>query len=99
MGSEQNTKLLNCCGLTGTPLRVPLLGLGGKEGTAAQREYVSFMAKSFFIFFCTSRFVWCDLRPLCLRKIAPSKTGKCTNHPDLHHLKHSHAGTVSGIGT
>ena len=54
--SEQNTELLNCCGLTGTPLRVPLPGLGGKECTAAQREYVSFMAKSFFIFFSASPF-------------------------------------------
>ena len=33
------------------------------------------------------------------RKIAPSKTSKCTNHPDLHHLKDTDAGTISGIGT
>ena len=29
----------------------------------------------------------------------PSEIAKCTNHPDLHHLKDIHAGTVSGIGT
>ena len=29
------------------------------------------------------------------RKIVLSKTAKCTNHPALHHLKRSHAGTVS----
>ena len=45
-----NTSLLSGRGLTGTPLRVPLPGLGGKECPAAQREYVSFMAKSFCIF-------------------------------------------------
>ena len=31
----------------------------------AQREYLSFMAESFFIFFAASPFFWCDLRPLC----------------------------------
>ena len=62
--SEQNTELLlSCGGLTGTALRVPLLGLGGKQCTAAQREYVSFMAESLIIFFAASPFVWCDLRP------------------------------------
>ena len=28
---QENTELLSVCGLTGTPQRVPLLGLGGKE--------------------------------------------------------------------
>ena len=45
-----STALLSGCGLTGTPLRVPLPGLGGKVCTAAQREYKLFMAKSFCIF-------------------------------------------------
>ena len=45
-----HTALLSICGVTGTPSRVPLPGLGGKECTAAQREYVSFMAKSNCIF-------------------------------------------------
>ena len=63
--SKQNTELLRCRGLTGTPLHVPLPGLGVKECTAAQREYVSFMVESFFIFFSASPFVWCDLRPFC----------------------------------
>ena len=63
--SEQNTELLSCCGLAKTPSRVPLPGLGGKECTAAQREYVPFMAESFYIFFFASPFVWCDLRPFC----------------------------------
>ena len=46
---QANTASLSGCGLTGTPLRAPLPGLGGEECTAAQREYVSFMAKSFYI--------------------------------------------------
>ena len=29
--SQENTELLSICGLTGTPQRVSLLGLGGKE--------------------------------------------------------------------
>ena len=45
-----STALLSGCGLTGTPLRVPLPGLGVKECTVAQREYVSFMAKSLCMF-------------------------------------------------
>ena len=45
-----STALLSGCGLTGMPLRVPLPGLGGEECTAAQCEYVSFMAKSLRIF-------------------------------------------------
>ena len=63
--SEQNTELLNCGGLAGKQLRVPLPGVGGDECTAAQCEYVSFVAKLFFVFFCASPFVWCDLRPFC----------------------------------
>ena len=45
-----NTALLSGCGLTRTPLRVPLPELGRKECTAVQREYVSGMAKLFCIF-------------------------------------------------
>ena len=66
--SKQNTEQLSCYGLIGTPLRVPLPELEGKECTAAQREYVSFMAESFIIFFAASPFVWCDLRPFCSAK-------------------------------
>ena len=66
--SEQNTGLLSRCCVTGTPLRVPVPGLEGKECAVAQREYVSFMAESFIIFFAASPFVWCDLRPFCWAK-------------------------------
>ena len=45
-----NTAVLSSCGLTSTTLRVPVPGLGGKECNAAQREYVSFMAKLLGIF-------------------------------------------------
>ena len=63
--SEQNAELLSCCCVTGTPLRVLLPGLGGKECTVAHREYVSFTVESFIIFFAASPFVRCDLRPSC----------------------------------
>ena len=33
--SQQNTELLSVCGLTGTPQRISLLGLGGKESSLA----------------------------------------------------------------
>ena len=79
--SEQNTELLSCCGLTGTPLRVPLPGLGGKECSGAQHEYVSFMAESFIIFFAASPFVWCDLRPFCWAKNCAVEDSKVHQSP------------------
>ena len=73
--SEQNTELLSCCGLTRTPLRVPVPRLGGKEFSAAEREYVSFMAESFFIFFAAS-LSCCGLTRTPLRVPLPRLGGK-----------------------
>ena len=47
----------------------------------AQREYVSFMAKSFIIFFGASPFLWCDLRPFCWAKNCAVEDSKVHQSP------------------
>ena len=41
MRLQENTELLSVCGLTGTPQRVSLLGLGGKECSLACTAHMS----------------------------------------------------------
>ena len=47
----------------------------------AQREYVSFMAESFNIFFGASPFLWSDLRPFCWAKNCAVEDSKVHQSP------------------
>ena len=46
-----------------------------------QREYVSFMAESFSIFFGGSPFLWCDPRPFCWAKNCAVEDSKVQQSP------------------
>ena len=63
---QENTELLSVCGLTGTPQRVSLLGLGGKEcPSGVHGAYVDGVGLPALPQAEAELFVWCDPRP-CL---------------------------------
>ena len=70
---QENTELLSFCGLTGTPQRVSLLGLGGKECSfGVHGAYVDGVGLPALPQAKAELFVWCVQRP-CLagqKKIA-----------------------------
>ena len=75
---QENTELLSLCGLTGTPQRISLLGLGGKECSyGADVDGVRLPALPQAE---AELFVCCVQRP-CLA--GQKKKCCCTNHPDL----------------
>ena len=79
---QENTELLSFCGLTGTPQRVSLLGLGGKDRSfGVHSAYVDGVGLPALQHAGAELFVWYDQRP-CLA--GQKKNNRCcTNHPDL----------------
>ena len=90
MKVQENTALLSSCGLAGAPLRVSLLGLGGKECSGcvhrADAEDVGLSTPSLPV---VQLFV-CDLRP-CLAGAEKPKSPKATAaapiQPEPSHLE------------
>ena len=78
---QENTQLLSVCGLIGTPQRVSLLGLGGKECSfGLHGAYVDGVGLGALPQAEAELFVWCVQRP-CLE--GQKKNRRCTNRPDL----------------